>query len=72
MKKTIQNEMVKEQILADVLKMNTSCILRELDGGKMLPGMCESFEMRVAFTDRDKVIEKLVNKRFEEMEVLHG
>jgi len=36
----LQNEMVKEQILADVLEMNTSSILRELDGGKMLPGMC--------------------------------
>jgi len=47
------NEMVKEQILADVVEMNTSCILKELDGGKMLPGMCESFDMRVATVDRD-------------------
>jgi len=68
----LQNEMVKEQILADVLEMNTSCILKELDGGKMLPGMCESFEMRVAMTDRDVVVNRLVEKRLEEMEVLHG
>lgn len=66
------NEMVKEQILADVVEMNTSCILKELDGGKMLPGMCESFDMRVATVDRDKVINRLVEMRFENMEVLHG
>jgi len=29
----------------------------------MKPGICESFDMRVAFTDRDKVIAKLVDKR---------
>ena len=46
--------------------MNTGSILRELEGG-MKPGLCDSFDERVAFTDRDKVIEKLVNKRFEEM-----
>jgi hypothetical protein len=68
----LQNEMVKEQILADVLEMNTGSILRELDGGKMLPGMCESFDMRVAMTDRDVVVNRLVEKRLEEMEVLHG
>ena len=66
------NEMVKEQILADVVKMNTSCILKELDGGKMLPGMCESFDMRVATVDRDVIINRLVEMRFENMEVLHG
>ena len=61
------NEMVKEQILANVMEMNTGSILRELDGGKMLPGMCESFDMRVAMTDRDVVIDRLVEMRFEEM-----
>ena len=66
------NEMVKEQILADVVEMNTSCILKELDGGKMLPGMCESFDMRVATVDRDVIINRLVEIRFENMEVLHG
>jgi|TARA_B100001094_G_scaffold311602_1_gene347434 hypothetical protein len=66
------NEMVKEQILADVVEMNTSCILKELDGGKMLPGMCESFDMRVATVDRDVIINRLVEMRFENMEVLHG
>ena len=66
------NEMVKEQILAEVQQMNTSCILKELDGGKMLPGMCESFDMRVATVDRDVIINRLVEMRFENMEVLHG
>jgi hypothetical protein len=44
--------------------MSTGSILRELDGGKMVSGMCESFDMRVALTDRDIVIDKLVEKRF--------
>tara|TARA_Y100000385_G_C12687850_1_gene465012 strand:- start:214 stop:429 length:216 start_codon:yes stop_codon:yes gene_type:complete len=66
------NEMVKEQILANVMEMNTGSILRELDGGKTLPGMCESFDMRVAMTDRDVVIDRLVEMRFEKMEVLNG
>ena len=65
-------ELVKEQILAAVQQMNTSCILRELDGGLSKPGMCESFEMRVAMTDRDKVINRLVEQRFSTMEVLNG
>ena len=68
----LQNEMVKEKILADVLEMNTGSILRELDGGKTLPGMCESFDMRVAMTDRDVVVNRLVEMRFENMEVLNG
>jgi|TARA_B110000444_G_C18830845_1_gene593177 hypothetical protein len=66
------NEMVKEQILTEVQQMNTSCILRELDGGLSKPGMCESFEMRVAMTDRDKVINRLVEQRLSTMEVLNG
>jgi hypothetical protein len=52
----------KEIIQKEVEAMNTASILRELDGG-MRPGICESFEMRVAFTDRNKVIAKLVDKR---------
>ena len=46
--------------------MSTGSILIELLGGSK-PGLCDSFDERVAFTDRDKVIEKLVMKRFEEM-----
>ena len=38
------NEMVKEQILAEVQQMQYICILRELDGGISKPGMCESFD----------------------------
>ena len=56
---------VKEQFLAEVKEMTTSFILKELDGGKMLSGMCESFDMRVALTDREKVENRLVEMRFE-------
>jgi len=58
------NEQILENIFDEVSEMNTGSILRELEGG-MFSGMCESFDMRVALTDRDKVIELLVNKRFE-------
>ena len=60
------NTQILERIADEVNDMPTSSILRELEGG-MKPGLCDSFDERVAFTDRDKVIEKLVNKRFEEM-----
>ncbi len=60
------NEQILEKLFDEVSEMNTGSILRELEGG-MKPGLCDSFDERVAFTDRDKVIEKLVNKRFEEM-----
>ena len=60
------NEQILERLFDEVSEMNTGSILRELEGG-MKPGLCDSFDERVAFTDRDKVIEKLVNKRFEEM-----
>ena len=59
------NEQILERLFDEVSEMNTGSILRELEGG-MKPGICESFDMRVAMTDRDAVIEKLVNKRFEE------
>ena len=59
------NEQILEKLFDEVSEMNTGSILRELEGG-MKPGLCDSFDERVAFTDRDKVIEKLVNKRFEE------
>ena len=61
------NEQILERIFDEVSEMNTGCILRELDGGKMLPGLCESFDMRVATVDRNIVIERLVNQRFEAM-----
>jgi hypothetical protein len=60
------NEQILERLFDEVSEMNTGSILRELEGG-MKPGLCDSFDERVAFTDRDKVIEKLVNKRFEEL-----
>ena len=60
------NEQILEKLFDEVSEMNTGSILRELEGG-MKPGLCDSFDERVAFTDRDKVIEKLVNKRFEEL-----
>ena len=59
------NEQILEKLFDEVSEMNTGSILRELEDG-MQPGLCDSFDERVAFTDRDKVIEKLVNKRFEE------
>ena len=62
----IVNERALERIAEEVEAMNTGSILIELLGGSK-PGLCDSFDERVAFTDRDKVIEKLVNKRFEEM-----
>jgi hypothetical protein len=66
------NEMLKDKVFLEVMKMPTSSIIRELDGGKMLPGMCESFDMRVAMTDRDVVINRLVEQRLSTMEVLNG
>jgi hypothetical protein len=62
---TKQERLTRFDILEDVMKMSTGSILRELEGG-MKPGICESFDMRVAFTDRDKVIDLLINKRLEE------
>ena len=59
------NEQILETIAEDVEQMSTSSILRELEGG-MKPGICDSWDERVALTDRNKVIELLVNKRFEE------
>ena len=56
----------KERIQKEVEAMNTGSILRELEGG-MKPGICESFDMRVAFTDRNKVIDQLVEKRSHEL-----
>ncbi len=60
------NEQILERLFDEVSEMSTGSILRELEGG-MFPGVCDYFDERVAFTDRDKVIEKLVNKRFEAM-----
>ena len=59
------NDGIREGILADVESMNTSNILRELVGG-MKPGISESLDQRVAMADRDVVIDRLVEKRFEE------
>lgn len=62
----IVNDQILENIAEDVNAMSTGSILIELLGGSE-PGLCDSFDERVAFTDRDKVIEKLVMKRFEEL-----
>ena len=59
------NEQILETIAGDVEKMSTGSILRELDGG-MKPGICESWDMKVAMTDRNMVIEALIEKRFTE------
>ena len=58
------NEQILEIIAEDVEQMSTGSILRELEGG-MKPGVCESWDMRVALTDRDWAIETLVNEKFE-------
>ena len=55
-----------QKIQKEVQAMGTGSILRELEGG-MRPGICESFDMRVAFTDRNKVIDQLVEKRSQEL-----
>jgi len=68
----LQNEQTLERLFDEVSEMNTGCILRELDGGVARPGLCESFDMRVATVDRDVIINRLVEMRFENMEVLHG
>jgi len=59
------NTQILERIFEEVNEMPTSSILHELEGG-MNAGVCDSFDERVAFTDREVVIEKLVNKRFNE------
>ncbi|NCX30530.1 MAG: hypothetical protein EBX27_04665 [Proteobacteria bacterium] len=59
------NEQILEIIAEDVEKMSTGSILQELEGG-MNPGVCESWDMRVAMTDRNNVIEALIEKRFTE------
>lgn len=60
------NEQILERIVDDVSEMSTSAILQELNGGKMDPGICESWDMRVALSCRETAAEKLVMKRFEE------
>lgn len=60
------NTQILERIMDEVCEMSTSAILQELNGGKMDPGICESWDMRVALSCRETAAEKLVNKRFEE------
>ena len=61
----IHNETVKENILSDVLDMTTGAILRELRPGSTPASyIAESWDEVIAFTDRDAVIDKLVEKRF--------
>lgn len=62
---TNQERLTKFDITSSVMTMTTGSILRELEGG-MKPGLCDSFDERVAFTDRSKVMESLINKRLEE------
>ena len=59
------NEAILERIAEEVEEMSTGSILHELLGGS-LPGLCDYFDERVALTDRDKVAEQLILKRFEE------
>ena len=58
------NEQIHERLFDEVSEMSTSAILQELVGG-MKPGVCESWDMRVALTDRNWAIETLVNEKFE-------
>ena len=58
------NEQILERLFDEVSEMSTSAILQELVGG-MKPGVCESWDMRVALTDRNWAIETLVNEKFE-------
>ena len=60
------NTQILENIAEEVDAMSTGQILHELLGGS-LPGLCDSFDERVALTDRDKVVEQLIEKRFEEL-----
>ena len=59
----MSNKTIKIQ--QEVIAMTTGSILIELLGGSK-PGLCDSFDERVATTDRDLVINKLVAKRLEE------
>ena len=52
-------------IIEEIMAMTTGSILIELLGGSK-PGLCDSFDERVATTDRSKVMESLINKRLEE------
>ena len=61
----IVNDQILENIAEEVNAMSTGSILIELLSGSK-PGLCDSFEC-IAPADRDKVIEKLVMKRFEEL-----
>ena len=60
------NTQILENIAEEVDAMSTSNILRELVGG-MKPGISESWDQRVAMADRDIVMERLFEKRFEEI-----
>ena len=60
------NTIILENIAEDVNAMSTGQILHELLGGS-IPGLCDSFDERVALTDRDRVMDQLVEKRFEEL-----
>ena len=53
------------KIQQEVIAMTTGSILIELLGGSK-PGLCDSFDERVATTDRNRVIDSLVAKRLEE------
>ena len=52
-------------IIEEIMAMTTGSILIELLGGSK-PGLCDSFDERVATTDRNQVIDLLVAKRLEE------
>jgi hypothetical protein len=52
----------------EISKMSTSSILIELLGGSK-PGLCDSFDERVALSDREKVIASLMEKRMNEATV---
>lgn len=61
------NETIMENILMDVTEMSTGSILRELRPGSTPASyIAESWDEVIAFTNRDAVIDKLVEKRYSE------
>ena len=52
-------------IIEEIMAMTTGSILIELLGGSK-PGLCDSFDERVATTDRNQVIDLRVAKRLED------
>ena len=55
------NEQILERLFDEVSEMSTGSILRELEGG-MKPGLCDSFDERVALMIETKLLKNLLIK----------